>query len=98
MMYNLPGTTGKIQDSSSLANTGSIVNTGSISNTQFQQTASTFEDLDLSVNKCYIIIFTLVLNLCGLLLGYSTGYQNQLINTFDLKFVWGIDTPKASLN
>lgn len=48
-----------------------------------------FSDLDLSVNKCYMIWFVLILNLTGTLLGYSVAYANQLKKCFDLKFDWG---------
>lgn len=51
----------------------------------------------MSVNRCYVAWFVFVLNIAGVLIGYSVAYHNQLTSCFNAKFNWS-DEANANFN
>ena len=47
--------------------------------------------LDMSVNKCFVATFLIVINFPGILNGYVMAYQNQFQDDFIAKFGWNDD-------
>ena len=52
----------------------------------------------MSVNIRYLAAVMIILDLSGLLIGYSISYQNQVTKCFNAKFGWETDSDKSLYN
>ena len=52
----------------------------------------------MSVNISYFVLIMITLDIPGLLIGYSTSYQNQVTKCFEAKFGWNTISQKALNN